>query len=221
MKADIMKKYVISSIVALAVATSTLCASGQPAGGNQQTKQIEQMQQKWQTLSEQEKEKLRAKMQDQTLTRGSGLEGQLEAVKKIEQQVVTLKAAIESMIQSRNQYRNTSEQEKVLLSKKITQATQTRQQSVSAIEKELEGFRYQRPRQQIPEPQMNIRELQTIYRMALKEKATETAKSLENLIARTRKGDSQTQELEQRLRKESSERLQTQGQKEPEIQKNR
>jgi hypothetical protein len=209
MEADIMKKYVISGIVALAVFTWILSASGQPAGESQQTEQIEQMQLKWQNLSEQEKDKLRAKIQDRTLTRGSGLEGQLEAVKKIEQQVIKLKSAIESMIQSRNQYQNASEQEKVLFSKKIAQATQTRQQAVTAIEKELEGLRYQRPRQQPSGSQMNIRELQMIYRLALKEKATETAKSLESLIAGTQKEESQTQSMEQGLRKE------------PEIQKNK
>jgi hypothetical protein len=209
MEADIMKKYVISGIVALAVFTWILSASGQPAGESQQTEQIEQMQLKWQNLSEQEKDKLRAKIQDRTLTRGSGLEGQLEAVKKIEQQVIKLKSAIESMIQSRNQYQNASEQDKVLFSKKIAQATQTRQQAVTAIEKELEGLRYQRPRQQPSGSQMNIRELQMIYRLALKEKATETAKSLESLIAGTQKEESQTQSMEQGLRKE------------PEIQKNK
>lgn len=216
-----MKKYVISGFVALTVFITILSASGQPASGNHQTGQIERMEQKWQNLSEQEKEKLRAKIQDRTLTRGSGLEGQLEAVKKIEQQVTKLKAAIESMIQSRNQYRNASEQEKVSISKKVAQATQTRQQTVNAIEKELEGLRYQRPRQQLSEPQINIKDLQTIYRLALKEKATETAKSLENLITKTQKEESQTQKLEQRLRKESSERIPTQKQKEPETQKNR
>jgi hypothetical protein len=56
---------------------------------------------------------------------------------------------------------------------------------------------------------MNIRELQMIYRLALKEKATETAKSLESLIAGTQKEESQTQSMEQGLRKE------------PEIQKNK
>lgn len=212
-----MKKYLISGAVIVAVFISTVTIFGQPAEKKQQTEQIEKMRQKWQNTPEEEKEQLRPKIQDQIASKGMGLEEQLEAVRTIEEQVAKLKAAIESMIQSRSQYQNASEQKKIEYSKKMNEAAQARRQAVAAIEKEIAGLTYQKPQQQSSEPRIDIRQLKEIHRLALKEKATETAKRLESFMAGLQKGESKTKGTEQGLRKEPAEKTPASKQKEPKI----
>jgi DNA repair exonuclease SbcCD ATPase subunit len=207
MEANVMKKNVISGIVLLTVFISAISVFGQPADkSDQQKEQLENIRQRWQNMSDEEKEKLRPKIQDRIISRGAGLEGQLEAVKTIEEQVVKLKAAIESMIQSRSQYQNASEQEKVLYSKKMAEAAQTRQQAIASIEQQFARFRF-REQRQIPEPQTRLDELQEIHQLAVKEKATETAQRLESLIARFQQRQSRIQGIRPGQREERTERV--------------
>jgi len=113
-----------------------------------------------------------------------GREGQLKAIALIEEQVAKLKTAVESVDQGRERYRNMSEEERTEYRKKMAQVAQTRQQAVEEIEQQLSKLKFrERRQQQSVEPQMRVKELQEIHKLAVKENATETAKRLESFIA--------------------------------------
>lgn len=218
-----MKRLIISSVIIFTVLISALALFAQPAGrSEQQIERLEDIRQGWQNMSEQEKQKLRAEVRNRTGSRSMGLDGQLKAVQAIEEQVAKLKAALESLIKSRSQYQNVPEEEKASYGKKIAEATRTRQQTVTEIEQQLSKLRYGGSRQQqSQEPQIGIKELQVIHRLAVKEKATETAKSLESLIAKYQKEGSRSQGIYQNLRREQIEIRPMQRQKSPKPQENR
>ena len=144
-----MKKYVISGIAVLTVLISALTVFAQPAGrSEQQRERLEDIRQEWQNMSEQEKQKLRAEIRNRTGSKSTSPEGQLKAVQAIEEQVAKLKAALESLIESRSQYQNVPEEEKASYGKKMAEATRTRQQTINAIEQQLAKLRYGGARQQ-------------------------------------------------------------------------
>ena len=229
-----MKKYVISGIAVLTVLISALTVFAQPAGrSEQQRERLEDIRQEWQNMSDHEKQKLRAEIRNRTGSRSTSPEGQLKAVQAIEEQVAKLKAALESLIESRSQYQNVPEEEKASYGKKMAEATRTRQQTINAIEQQLAKLRYggsrQQPTQQkkqtqenqSTDPQMGIKELQVIHRLAVKEKATETAKKLESFIAKYQKEVSRTQGMYKDLRREQVEIRPMQRQQSPKPQEDR
>ena len=107
------------------------------------------------------------------------------------------------------------------------------QQTINAIEQQLAKLRYggsrQQPTQQkkqtqenqSTDPQMGIKELQVIHRLAVKEKATETAKKLESFIAKYQKEVSRTQGIYQNQRRKQIEIRPMQRQQSPKPQEDR
>jgi len=192
-----MKKFVISSVLVLAVLMVSRPVFCQPADANEQRERYNDIRQRWPDMSEEEREKARAEIRERTASRGLGREGQLKVIVLIEEQVAKLKAAVESMALGRDRYQNMSEEEKTGYRNKMVQITRTRRQAIEEIERQLSKlkFREQRRRQTV-EPQTRVNELQEIHQLAVKEKATETAKRLESLIAGYKQRQSQAPGIE-------------------------
>ncbi len=212
-----MKKFIISSVLVLAVSMISWPALGQPAETDEQRERIENMRQRWPDMSEEEKEKARAEVRERIASRGLGREGQLKVIVLIEEQVAKLKAAVESMGQGRDQYRNMSEEERDKYRKKMTQVARTRQRAVEEIEQQLSKLKFREQRQQqVVEPQTRINELQEIHQLAIKENATETAKRLESFIAQYQQRQSQTPGMRPRIRESREDRTPRPRQPRPE-----
>jgi hypothetical protein len=204
MEADIMRKLVISSVIVLTVFLFTMTISGQPSEGSkqEQTKQLERIRERWPDMSEEEKEKLRADMRTRAGPRALSMEVQLQAVKEIEGQIAKLKSALEGMIEGRKQYRNMTDEQR----EKIGKLSLARQQAITAIEQQLEKLRFRGHRRPVEEPQIRLKELQEIQQLAVKEKAAETAKRLENFISSYQNRKSQTQAVMQKIREAQDKR---------------
>jgi len=210
-----MRKLGISSVVILFVLMAAWPAFGQSAEADGQRERLEGMRQKWQNMSEEEKEKYRARMQNRAGSRGMGREGQLKAIAVIEEQVAKLKAAVENMGQGWDQYQSMSEEERIKFREKMSKVAEARQKAITAIEQQLARLRFRRQRQQPAEAPTRISELQEIHQLAIKEKATETAKRLEGFIARYQQRQSQMQGKEQRPREGQEERTLRERQSRP------
>jgi hypothetical protein len=138
----------------------------------------------WENLSEEEREKLRSQVRER-LSAGPariGRQEQLEAIKVIEEQVAKLKAALEtSRPEGRGRPGDPSEEERAKMREQMMAAMRGRQTAIRAIDEQLEKLRG--PVRPSPEPPVRIGELKQIHDLAVKEKATETAKRLERLMA--------------------------------------
>jgi hypothetical protein len=183
MEVNIMKKFVISGMLVFTVLIVSLPALAQEEEGDEQRERFENMRQRWESMSEEEREKVRAEIRERNASRGLGREGQLKVIALIEEQVAKLKAAVESMAQGRVQYWNMSEDERAEYRKKMAQIAKIRQQAVEEIEQQLSKLKFREQRQQQEaEPRIRIKELQEIQQLAIKENATETAKKLKSFI---------------------------------------
>jgi peroxiredoxin len=158
-----MNKYLISIITALMVLaiTPSAFAQDEETPGQQVLRQREVMRQRYENMSEAEREKFRAEMQKrreefmnmseeekqkfraEMQQRFGGRIGispaeQLEAISEIEKQVAKLKAAVLT-IESRDQgqSKNLSEEESTKLREKIAKANQERLSAISAIEMQI------------------------------------------------------------------------------------
>jgi hypothetical protein len=205
MEADIMRRLIISGIIILTVFIYTMTISGQPSAGSkqEQSKQLEKIREQWPNMSEQERAKMRSDVRSRVGSRALSLEVQLQAVKKIEEQVTKLKSALESMIEIRKQYQNMTDKQR----EKIGELSITRQQATAEIENQLEKLRFRGQRLSVEEPQMRLQELQEIQQLAVKEKASETAKKLENFIASYHNKQAQTQAVMRKIREEQETRI--------------
>ena len=149
--------------------------------------QMEERRKRFENMSEEERDKLRAEMRERF---GSGpqifsRQQQLEAIAAIERQLAKLKAAVESIDPDvRNQFRGLGEAERAKLREKMGSSMRDRQTAVRAIEQELTKLRF--GGRSAMESRPGISELRAIHGLAVKEKATETAKSIERLMARYR-----------------------------------
>ena len=192
LEANIMKRCLISIITVLMVLAVACGAFGQdeetPAQRVQGERraQAESIRQRWQNMSEEERENFRAEMRQRFGGARSGLsrEAQLEKIKSIEEQLAKLKAAIE-IIPGRedlSRFRDLSVEERTELRQKMTRAALERQLLVKSIEQQLATLRG--PGQPQAGRQPSIGELRVIHGLAVKEKATQTANRLERLIAR-------------------------------------
>ena len=141
---------------------------------------------RWQNMSEAEREKLRAEMRERfagSATRRLGREGQLNAIKTIEGQVAKLKAAVDTMPSAdRERLQGLSEAERTKLREKMSAAFRERQMAIRAIEEQLARLRGPEPPR--PDAGTPVRELRAIHELAVQEKAAKTAERLEKLIAR-------------------------------------
>ena len=201
-----MKRYIVLVVVILAVLMATFKAFGQNLGSANQAEQRQNIRQRWENMSEAEREKFREEMQrnrdrwenmsdeerakfrDQMRERFSarppimGRDEQIKSIKAIELQVAKLKTAVEVMApENREQMRNLPEDERAKLREKMMTAMRERQTAIRAIEQELGKLRA--PGRPAAESQARINELRAIHGLALKEKATQTAERLEKLIA--------------------------------------
>ena len=204
-----MKRYLISIITFLVVLVVALAAFAQDSERTGQGAQWQNMRQRFQNMSEEEREKFRAEMRAMrekfesmseeerekfraemrerfgSRGRGIGREEQLKAIEAIEELVAKLKAAMQSMgTEDRRRFRELSEEERAKLRERMVKASQERQRSIRAIEEQLAKLRGPgRPQQPQTGRQPSIGELRTIHNLAVKEKATQTASRLERLIA--------------------------------------
>ncbi|GAI09836.1 unnamed protein product [marine sediment metagenome] len=135
-------------------------------------------------MSEEEREKLRAETREKfgSIGRGIGRQEQLKAIEAIEEQVAKLKAAMQSTgREDRSRFRDLSEEERAKLREKMAKAGRERQRAIRAIEEQLAKLRG--PGRPQAGRQPSIGELRVIHGLAVKEKATQTARRLERLIA--------------------------------------
>jgi peroxiredoxin len=201
-----MKKHMVSIVIVLTVLMTAWPAVGQDQQGAGRQERLQDVRERWQNMSEQEREKFRAEMrqrrqewenmseEDKEKLRTQmrerfesrpapmGREEQLAAIKEIEEQVARLKASLEAAaLPDRSRMRDLSQEERDKLREKMMTAMRDRQMAIRTIDEQLAKFRG--PMRPGPEPRAPISELKAIHDLAVKENATETAARLEKLMA--------------------------------------
>lgn len=148
-----------------------------------------EMRQRWQNMSEQEKEKFKAGMRERVsagrVGLGMGREEQLQVIKIIEEQVAKLKAAVQEMMtpEALQKLRDAPTEESTKIREKLMKTRQGRQEAIGAIEEQIAKLKGEGAPIG-PPPGALLGELQAIRKMAVEEKAQETAKRLERLISK-------------------------------------
>jgi hypothetical protein len=199
-----MKKYIVlitAGLLLVAVAWPLFGQAGEerPRGqreggqrfGNLTPEQREQMRQRFQNMSEEERAKFREQMRQRF---GSGREDQLKAIAAIEGQLASLKKAIEVGSQRPTNYREMSEEDRAKFRERMTASFRQRQEAMTAIDEQMAVLRRgrgfggaQSPEQMLASmrarQRASIERLKELQALAAKEKATETAKGLEQFIA--------------------------------------
>jgi len=177
-----MKRYLIPIVAVLMVLAVTWAAFGQ---AEERAKQRESMRQRFQNMSEAEREQFRAQMRERG-GRGGFIspEDQEKAIKAIEAQLAKLKAA--QITRPEGGFQNLSEDERAKLREKMTKVRQERQQALQTIIAQVAML--QGRGQPATEGEqyiiVNVGDLKPIQAAAKKEKAEETAQLLDRLIAR-------------------------------------
>ncbi len=227
-----MKRYLISMVAVLVVLAVAWGAFAQdeetPAQRVQQ--QRESMRQRFENMSEAEREKFRAEMRQrrerfENMSEeerekfraemrqrfgggriGTGRQEQLKAIEAIEEQVAKLKAAMRSTgREALGRFRDLSEEERAKLRERMVKAGQERRRAIRAIEEQLAKLRRGPGRPQAGR-QPSIGELRAIHDLAVKEKATQTARRLERLIARYQREPGVPRPRPERLERSQRER---------------
>ena len=153
-----MKRYVVSTVAVLMVLAMVWVAFGQEQGTRQGQ------------------------------GRGGFMSGEerTKAIEAIETQLAKLKAGAGTTGFNRDSFQNMSEDERAKLKEKMTQARQEQQKSLQIIMAQVAAL--QGRREAAPEGAQYLiiatTDLKPIQDAAVKEKATETAKLLEGLVAR-------------------------------------
>jgi len=211
LETNIMKRYVVSIAIVLAVLMVAFKAFGQNQETADRADQRQNMRERFQNMTPQEREKFRAemlerrkqwenmsdedraKLRDQMRERfgsrpgGMGRDAQLNSIKAIETQVAKLKAAVEvGTPENNNQLRELSAEDRAKLREKIMAAMRERQIAIRAIEQELAKLRG--PRRPATVSEARLSELREIHKLALREKATQTADRLDKLIVSYQRG---------------------------------
>jgi vacuolar-type H+-ATPase subunit F/Vma7 len=112
-------------------------------------------------------------------------ERQQKAVSAIEEQLAKIKTAMESSSVRPQNWQELSEEERNKLRETFRKVREEREQSIAIIEQELAKLKGRRTLQRAHEE--SISELSAVHELAKKEKATETAASIEKLIAAKKK----------------------------------
>ena len=179
-----MKRYLIPIITVLVVLAVTLVAFGQ---AEDRARQREGMRERFQNMSEAEREKFREQMRARGgFGRGGfmGPEDQQKAIKVIEAQLAKLKAA--QITRPTGAFRDLPEDERAKIMEKYRKVRQERQQALQTIIAQV--ARLQGRGGPAPEGAqyliISTSDLKPIQDSAVKEKAKETAQLLERLIAR-------------------------------------
>ena len=153
-----MKRYLISAVVVLTILAVTWAVLGQEA----------------------------------ERPRGAGrggfmnIEAQQKAIVAIQEQVAKLKAGLDASAMPPGQsFQDLSEEERTKMRERFTKMREERQQAIAAIEQQIMVLKGRRQLQQ--EQEASIAELQELQSLAKKENATETAKRIEDIIAKKNK----------------------------------
>jgi len=181
-----MKKYLISIISVVVLVAAWQVFGQRQDRTRQRAERREALRKKWESMSEQERQRLTASMSERFGARWTRQwrQQQLKAIGAIEEQLAKLKKAVEGItVQGEQSFSEMSPQERAELREKWSKARQERQKAVEAIEKQLATLRGQRVRRP-PAPEGLINELKAIQGLAVKEKADETARRLERLLRR-------------------------------------
>jgi DNA anti-recombination protein RmuC len=110
-------------------------------------------------------------------------QAQTKAIELIQEQAAKLKTALEeSARRDWSSWRDLSEEERAKLRERFMKMREERQQALEVIEQQI--VRLKGPRRLRTEHEESIAELQAIHELAVKEKATETARHIEELIAK-------------------------------------
>jgi len=176
-----MRKYLISIVAVLAVLALVLVSFGQ---AQDQASQRENMRERFQNMSEEERAKFRERMSSRGMrTTRMSREDQEKAIKAIEQQVAKLKAAVQVQ-RPQGGFQDLSEDER----NKLMTAFRSRREALQAIVAQVALLQGRRQ----PEGEgaqfiiINTADLKPIQEAAAKEKAEETAQLLTRLAGRGR-----------------------------------
>jgi len=151
--------------------------------------EMEEMSKKIRNMSDEERAKLREQMRQRYSSRTRSMErgSQFESIKAIEAQVAKLKAAVEAGIsEERGKLRELSQEERTKIREKMVAAMRERQTAIRAIEREL--VKLKGPNRPVTMSEARLSELRAIHKLALKEKATQTADRLDKLIMGIQRG---------------------------------
>jgi len=151
--------------------------------------EMRERRQQWENMSDEEREKFRAEMSERLgpSSRGMEYEQQLKSIKAIEEQVAKLKAAVETTKpENRSRIRELPQEERTKLREKMMAAMRERYTAIRAIEQELAKLKG--PGRRTTESEPWLSELMEIQKLAVKEKATQTADRLDKLIMRIQRG---------------------------------
>ncbi len=194
-----MKKYLIPTIAVLLVMAMTWAAFGQQErrGGRRATQgrqnlseeQRAKMRERYQNMSEEERAKFRAEMRQRGGFGRGGFtspEDQEKAIKTIEEQLVKLKAA--QITRPQGSFQDLSDDERAQLREKMMKTMQERQKALQTIIAQVARLQGRRqPAAGAGGGQfllINTSDLKPIQEAAVKEKAEETTRLLQRLIAR-------------------------------------
>jgi hypothetical protein len=206
LETNVMKRHIVSIVIVLAVLVVAFKAFGQNqerAGRDEQRQvmrqrfenmspterekfraEMEERRKQWENMSDEDSEKLRAQMRERLGSRTAGIrrDEQVNAIKAIEEQVARLKAAVEvTAPENRDKLRDLPEDERAKLREKMMAAMREGQTAIRAIEQELAKLKAP-GRPPVTESEARLNELKAIHKLAVKEKATQTAERLDKLI---------------------------------------
>jgi uncharacterized membrane protein len=159
--------------------------------------QMEERRKKYQNMSDEEKAKLRARMPERFGSRPGaiGRDAQLKSIKAIEAQVAKLKAAVEvGMPEDREKIRKLAQEDRAKLREKMMSAMRERYTAISAIEQELAKLKGP-SRRPATVSEARLSELRAIHKLAVREKATQTADRLDKLIMGYQRGSAGRERL--------------------------
>jgi hypothetical protein len=180
----IMKKYLIPTVTIVLVLVVAWTAFGQ---GEERARQRGNMRERFQNMSEEEREKFREQMRQRGGFGGRGFmnpEAQDEAIKTIEEQLAKLKAA--KITRPEGGFQDLSQEERAKLRETMMKTMQDRQKALQTIIAQVAQL--QGRRQPATDGGqyliINASDLKPIQAAAKKENAEETSKLLQGLIAR-------------------------------------
>jgi DNA repair exonuclease SbcCD ATPase subunit len=151
------------------------------------------MRERWQNMTEEEKEKFRTQMRERFGAAGAmfGREAQLEAIKAIEEQLAKLKAGMQAPGPAPGtSFQNLSEEEKTKLREQFTKTREGRQNAIRTIVAQIARLqgRVQPPAEGEQFIIVNTADLKALRELAVKEKAKETEDRITAMIEAGQRG---------------------------------
>jgi hypothetical protein len=184
-----MKKQICLALIAVVVLSTAWTVFAQREGGGERSGEPEEqrtrMRERFQNMSEEEREKFRAEMRQRFAgrSRRMGREDQLKAIEDVEKQLASLKKGIQAQPTERRSFRDMSEEERNKMREQFTKAREERNKAFKAIITQIARLQGQRQPAEGEELLIiNTAQLKSIQELAVKEKAKETAQRLERLV---------------------------------------